>query len=129
MDEQRANEAHPSYAYLIKQISADEAKILHSLDGTSFDYVYTSDLDQATHTFRGITVEKDDLPKDSLDFPENVQFYMDHLSSLGLADVYQKGNQEPIRMGNRQTGVRVRCKYRLSELGQRFVTACTSKAA
>jgi hypothetical protein len=130
MDKKRANEAHPSYAFLIKQMSADEAKILRSLDGASFDYVYTSDLDQATNTFRNRTVEKDVLSlKAELDFPENLGFYIDHLNSHGLAGIYQQGDQEPIMAGGQQTGVRVRNKFRLSELGQRFVTACMTKQA
>ncbi|TVQ35926.1 MAG: DUF4393 domain-containing protein [Geminicoccaceae bacterium] len=128
MDEKRANEAHPSYAHLIKQISADEARILRLLSEVQYDFVYTSDFDQATRTFQGGTIEKDELPKADLDFPENVSFYMDHLHSLGLAGIYQQGNQEMIMAEGQQTGVRVRCKYLLSDLGQRFVTACTSKS-
>lgn len=130
MDKKRASEAHPSYAHLIKQISADEARILRSLDGASFDYVFTSEYDQAADTFGKNIVEKDERSLNAeLDFPENLDFYVEHLHSHGLVGTYQEGKQETIREGNQQTGVRVRNKFRLTKLGQRFVTACSSKPA
>jgi hypothetical protein len=56
-------------------------------------------------------IERDDLPRVGLLFPENVPFYMEHLDHLGLAKIVQQGHQEGLHNGGRQTGVRVRCKY------------------
>jgi hypothetical protein len=52
------------------------------------------------------------------------QLYFSHLSKLNLARIFQEGNQEPLLDELRnQTGVRVRSKYRLTDLGERFVRA------
>jgi len=72
-------------------------------------------------------VEVDRLPRDDLSFPENVPFYLEHLNQLGLAGIFQVGNQEPLFGGESkvQVGIRSRCEYRLTDLGKRFVRACT----
>jgi Abortive infection alpha len=89
MDRDRAAEAHPSYPHIIRQLSADEAKILSDLCENMYDYVYVSTLDQETRRFfRGAT-EIDELPRGELIFPNNVGFYMEHLSSLCLAGIYE----------------------------------------
>jgi hypothetical protein len=132
MDSKRVNEAHPAYPVLIRQLSEDEAKILNSLDHQQFDYVFTRDYNVSTALFSGMKVEVDDLPKGGLTFPENIQFYFEHLDKLGLAAIRQQGNQEPLfnsTMPRTQIGVRVRCKYTLTEFGQRFVRACVGVTA
>jgi hypothetical protein len=129
MDRERVNEAHPAYPIIIKQLSSDEAKILNNLKSRSFGFVYTLDLDSKTHQFYGDRkVEVDELPRAGLTFPENVPFYLEHLNQLGLAGIFQIGNQEPLFGGNPrvQVGTRARCEYRLTDLGQRFVRACIS---
>lgn len=137
VDRERVNEAHPSYAYLIQQLSSDEVKILRLLADTEYEYTYTRDFDSTTRLFSGHHIEKDDLPKEGLAFPENAIFYMDHLHSLGIAGLFQHGNQEAIeeiyknpagKNHQRQIGTRVFSRYRLTDQGQRFVTACTSKS-
>jgi hypothetical protein len=71
--------------------------------------VYTLALDAAANLFPGPpTIEVDALPRDRLVFPENVQFYSQHLDKLGLAGIFQAGNQEALIGGGKQTGVRVR---------------------
>jgi hypothetical protein len=53
--------------------------------------------------------------------------YFNHLDKLGLAGVFQEGNQEPLFSDTQpriQTGVRVRCKYMLTDFGKKFVDAC-----
>jgi hypothetical protein len=127
MDRDRVNEAHPAYPILIKQLSSDEAKVLATLKGKQFDYVYTRDYDASTALFHGpAKIEVDDLPRSNLAYPDNVGFYFDHLSQLGLAGIYQEGNQEPLfdTPRTKQIGVRVRSKYTLTESGKRFVRAC-----
>jgi hypothetical protein len=130
VDSERVNEAHPAYPILIKQLSTDEAKILSMLHTATYDYVHTRSYDAATALFTGLpTIEVDALPKTNLSFPKNVPFYFEHLYQLGLAGIFQVGNQEPLYDGPPQTkqiGIRVRSKYRLTELGSRFVKACTA---
>jgi Abortive infection alpha len=128
MDRDRAHEAHPAYPIIIKQISADEARILYRLDGHNFDYVDMLDFDNKQHLFIGKPkIELDALPRDGLVYPENVPFYFEHLHQLGLAGIFQQGNQDAI-FGNEpgvQIGVRRRFLYRLTDFGQRFAQACT----
>jgi hypothetical protein len=70
-------------------------------------------------------VETDTLPRDGLGFPDNVAFYFEHLNQLGLAGIFQAGNQVPLfDASGKQNGVRVISKYRLTDLGLRFVRAC-----
>jgi hypothetical protein len=130
MDRERVNEAHPAYPIIIKQLSSDEAKILNSLKSSTYDYVYTLDFDSQRQEFYGHRkVEVDELPRADLSFPENVPFYLEHLHQLGLAGIFQVGNQEPLleQQGGTQlqVGIRSRCKYRLTDFGQKFVRACT----
>ena len=76
-------------------------------------------------------VESDSLPRDGLIFPGNISLYFNHLDKLGLAGVFQQGNQEPLfsDSGHRvQIGVRVRCKYMLTDFGKQFVHACIGSA-
>lgn len=71
-------------------------------------------------------IEKDEYPKETLTFPQNLGFYMSHLSQLGLAGIYEYKNQEPIHdtLQSIQSGTRVFCQYRLTDLGWRFMDAC-----
>jgi abortive infection alpha-like protein len=126
MDTGRADEAHPAYPHIIRQLSSDEAKILVLLRDCTYRYVYTRDYDGDRALFVGPhKIETDALPRQGLMFPDNVNFYMDHLDQLGLAGVYQEGNQDPIHEPDgKQIGVRVTCNYRLKEFGRRFVAAC-----
>jgi len=127
MDADHSQDAHPAYPLIIKQLSSDEAKILAELKNSQFDYVYTQDFDQPANLFRGHHMEVDGLPREGLIFAENVAFYMQHLDKLGLAGIYQDGNQEPLFLpGTRnQIGVRVRSKYRLMPFGEAFMRACS----
>jgi len=129
MDTERIEEAHPSYPWLIKQISSDEAVILLKLKDAEFEYVYTSSLERNTMRFTRDKTEVDEFPREILQFPQSLSFYMNHLSNLGLAGIYDYKNQEPICEmidgGNVQTGTKVFCKYRLTDVGQRFMHACT----
>ena len=130
VDENRADEAHPAYPHIIRQLSPDEAKILAMLKAKTYRYVYTRDYDTIRNLFVGPNkVEVDELPRDGLVFPENVGFYMEHLDQLGLAGIYQEGNQEAIRDKgtSQQTGTKVNCLYQLKSFGHRFVQACTEE--
>ena len=126
MDSDRVGEAHPAFPIIIRQLSSDEARILKMLSESQYDFIYTSDFNEATKLFSGREIETDTLPLEKLAFPHNVSFYREHLHYLGLAGVFQHGNQVPLCTGGRQTGVRVISKNRLTDLGRRFVHACTS---
>ena len=129
MDSTKFDEAHPAYPTLIKQLSSDEARILTVLRSQQYDHVYTRDYNPSTALFYGAPkIEIDALPRDELVFPNNVPFYLQHLNNLGLAGIFQDGNQQALFEedgGGQQTGVRVRSKYRLTEFGAAFVRACT----
>jgi Abortive infection alpha len=126
MNSVRLGEAHPAYPTIIRQLSSDEAWILSALKGQQYDHVYTRTFDQATNLFYGpLIIEVDALPRDQLVFSDNVPFYMQHLDKLGLAGIFQVGNQEALFGAGKQTGVRVRSTYRLTEFGEAFVRACT----
>jgi Abortive infection alpha len=125
MDQARANEAHPAFPIIIKQLASDEAIILATLDGTEYDFIFTRDLNTKM-LFDYRKIEKDDLQQSGLSFPENIPFYMEHLDHLGLAKIVQQGNQERLHNAGRRTGVRVRCKYILTDTGKRFIKACRS---
>ena len=61
----------------------------------------------------------DRLPRNDLSFPENVPFYLEHLNQLGLAGIFQVGNQEPLFGGESKVEVGIRSRY-LSEIFGRF---------
>jgi hypothetical protein len=126
MDRDRVQEAHPAYPLIIKQLSADEAKILSRLQARAFDHVHTRAYDAQTIRFFGEPViEVDELPRERLSFPSKIEFYFEHLSQLGLAGIFQESS-EGVYGGNPrvQTGTRSRSKYRLTNFGQQFVKAC-----
>ncbi len=128
MDRDRVHEAHPSFPIIIRQISSDEAKILSLIESSQFNFVWSRDYDDTKKLFVGERkIEVDDLPKENLIFPENVLFYFEHLDKLGLAGIFQEGNQEPIMESDprRQSGIRVRSVYRLTDFGKKFVKSCT----
>lgn len=126
MDSEMQDRAHPAFPAIIRQLSADEARILSKLKRSTFDYVRTQPLHRATQLFGPGVVERDSLPTADLIFPNKVHFYIEHLNQLGLAGVFQVGNQEPLfDAAQQQNGVRVRSTYRLTSFGRSFVEACT----
>ena len=122
MDRETVDKAHPSYPFIIKQLSADEAKVLIEIRANTHPFVQLHRIGGGL-SFAG-PVEVDAFPRDGLTFPGNVPFYMEHLHQLGLAGIFEVPPQEPMHEGGRQTGVRVRSVYRLTGLGHRFLDAC-----
>jgi len=133
VDSERVDEAHPAYPILIRQLSPDEAIIIAKLKNATYDYVYTRDFDASIALFiNSHKVEIDTFPRDDLTFPDNLPFYLQHLSQLGLAGIFQQGNQEALHDGppaTKQIGVRVRSKYMLTDFGVRFAKACINEKA
>jgi hypothetical protein len=127
MDRDRVNEAHPAYPYLIKQLSSDEAKVLRILDGETFALVYGWGWDDKRQNIQGARhVEFDDFPRAGLSFPTNLSFYMEHLNQLGLAVIEQTGEQERLtNSDNVIVAIRIHSVYRLTNLGSRFMRACS----
>jgi Abortive infection alpha len=131
-DRQTAEEAHPAFAPLIKQLSLDEAIILkiiyekYLLDD-HYKYQFTDDYDQSTARFGNRKVELDELPRDDLRNPNNLSIYLEHLDKLGLAAVLQFKNPEAIFgivAGARlQTGSRSFARYQLTAFGLAFMIA------
>lgn len=131
MDKENVDKAHPSYPLIIRQLSSDEAiilKTLHEQKEPAYEFVKTFRFENG-RSFDD-KIEKDEYPKEVLTFPQNLGFYINHLSQLGLAGIYEY-NQTPIYDENTkmQSGSRAFCKYLLTDLGQRFMDACVYKNA
>jgi hypothetical protein len=123
MDQEKVHLAHPSFPYLIRQLSSDEARLLELMAINGGYRFVRKHRHEGGLSFPDV-IEIDELPRDDLAFPENVSFYMDHLNQLGLAGVFQVGTQEPLYEGSKQWGVRITAAYRLTDMGVRFMKAC-----
>lgn len=124
VDRERAGAVHPSFSYIISQLSRDEAWILFRLREKAFTVVDTLDLNHSTNRFENRKVENSELPVDELFRPEKIELYYSHLESLGLV-TWPVIEQNPIvGPNNRQTGVRRRSTMMLTEFGTLFVAAC-----
>jgi Abortive infection alpha len=129
-DRDRAEDAHPAYAPLIKQLSVDEAiilKIIYEkyLQNDHYKFQCTDDYDAKTNRFSNRKVELDELPLNDLRSPKNVAIYMEHLDKLGLASVLQYKNAEPIFTSGAQSGSRTFARYQLTAFGLEFMKAAT----
>ena len=133
-DREHVSEAHPSYPALIRQLSTDEALLLRAfymreLSGQYLNFQWKMDFSQAKNEFSNRVIEVDEIPKELLVFPENVEFYMERLGVLGLVGVLQLGNQEPLADGsNQQIGIRARHHIRLTPSGLRFMAAVSERS-
>lgn len=124
MDKSRINEAHPSYPFIIKQLSSDEALVLKRLSDREFNYIYTQELHDEFPHWRNMIVEIDEFPKHGLIYADNLLLYIDRLNQLGLAHLPVLGNGEPIYDCGKQIGLRSKAEYRLTNIGKQFVAAC-----
>jgi hypothetical protein len=110
-DKDRLGEAHPSFPWIISQLSSDEAKILNSLVpvqprpppfDTEIPFIATAEI--------GVT------------FSDNLAFYLGHLGSLGLL---------VLPMGFEPTGHVVMIDhlrtYMLTDFGRSFMSAVSRK--
>ena len=127
MDAARVREVHPAFPFIIKQLSSDEAKIIAKLNVKSYRLVYFFPSNKDLGEFGERETEVDEFPKEELILPENVEFYMAHLNLLGVAGIFQVGNQRTFyEVGHPELkkGTRVRSEYRLTEIGKRLARAC-----
>ncbi|SOD40109.1 DUF4393 domain-containing protein [Nitrosovibrio sp. Nv4] len=126
IDRDRVNEAHPAFAQLISQISPDEALILFHLKRRTFSYRQHAAYHQESNKFGPRILTENEFPLDELMFPNNFEFYIDHLDSLNLAGIWQDGNQVAVMGGTprRQTGVNIKSLICLESVGRMFVKTC-----
>lgn len=126
IDSERVSEAHPAFASIISQISADEAQIIYRLHQRSFTRRTYSAYDAQTNTFSGEQLLSDEFPTEELIFPQNYLIYIDHLHSLNIAGMWQQGNQEPVCEGDpiQQVGVNINSRAQLTTFGEMFACAC-----
>lgn len=127
MNKETLQLAHPAYVLIVKQLSPDEARVLSLLATGDYLRVATSDYDSKKNWFAAHKTEKEGFPVNQLHFPDNLDLYIEHLNHLGLAQLHQVGNQEPIfaHPNQPQSGVRITRSYSLTAFGQSFIRACT----
>lgn len=124
IDSERFIDAHPSFIYIISQLSHDEAIMLFELRDNEFDVVDTMDLDREKNRFINRNIEKSTIPKGRLWFPDNVEMYYSHLDSLNLV-MWPVIKEDIIKdKSNVQTGIRRYSKMHLTDFGKYFVKAC-----
>jgi hypothetical protein len=140
MDKSRVQNAHPAFSQIVRQLSQDEATLLNSMwqlwneEGRSYRQQFKQDFDRKTATFNNTQMELDEVPRENLAFPENVEFYGQHLYALGITAFFDSAKQEPLwddgTKGNdgidynrTQTGVRVFKELRFTDVGRKFMAA------
>lgn len=140
MDRSRVQNAHPAFSQIVRQLSQDEATFLNSMwrllneEHRFYRQQFTKDFDRETATFNNTQMEVDELPRQSLNFPENVEFYGQHLHALGVTAFFDSAKQEPlwddgstgsdvIDYSRAQTGVRIFKELRFTDLGVKFMAA------
>lgn len=121
VDSEEAHKVHPSFAYIISQLSADEARIVYLLRDRNFEVVDTLDL--VSNRFENRVVEKSELPDAELHMPKQMDLYYAHLESLNIV-TWPVHRQDPIMTGGRQTGIRRHSTMQLTAFGQLFAGAC-----
>jgi len=124
IDKEGIESVHPSFVYIISQLSRDEALILFKLTERDFKIIDTLELNVKDNRFENLKIEESQIPKDELFVPSKIDFYNSHLESLNLIQ-WPVEKQEPIIGENKaQIGVRRFSKIHLTEFGRLFVSAC-----
>jgi len=120
-------EVHPSFGYIIGQLSPDEAFMLHALNNADFEIVDTMDLNKKENKFENRQIEKSTVPEEHLANPEALGIYYAHLESMSLVS-WPVSKETPVYENDdgqrNQTGTRRETKIQLTEFGKLFVTAC-----
>jgi Abortive infection alpha len=115
--------AHPAFPGIIKNLAADEARILKALATKPIEQIASAKYDRARNLFEPSVIEKLAIPK-GLDFPENAQVYFDHLTQLGLIEISATRTPEAIMSEGVQVGVRNFGEHQLTRWGRQFIRAC-----
>jgi len=109
-DRSRAGQAHPSFPWIISQLSSDEAKLLDALAPLRARANLQEQIPSISSSEIGII------------FPENVPFYLGHLGSLGLLMLPM--GFEP---SNCVVFVDDSRSYMLTDFGQSFMSAVSQR--
>lgn len=121
IDKTTQDKCHPAFPNIIKQLSPDEAVILFHLKQKCFELKQHSELDSEKMLFTSNNIVYNEFPVNALTNPVNFFIYMNHLNSLNLAGIWQKGNQIPTGSNGKQDGVDIFSEIRLTEFGILFV--------
>jgi len=124
VDKLEIAKVHPSFSYIISQLSRDEAVILYRLKESNFEVVDVLDLNASEHRFDNRRIEQNNLPTNDLYLPDKLDLYYSHLESLSLVSwpVYK---QDPIKdVTGKQTGIRRWSRMHLTDFGRLFADAC-----
>ncbi|MGQ2979100.1 MAG: Abi-alpha family protein [Polaromonas sp.] len=124
VDSETAAKVHPSFAFLIAQMSRDEGLILYRLRNSEFKVVDTLDYVREQNKFVNRRIESSSIPTNDLAYPNQMNLYYSHLESLSLVE-WPVEKQDPImKNGLTQVGVRRYSTMRLTEFGRLFVSVC-----
>jgi len=131
IDADRVNEAHPAFPAIVRQLAADEARILARLAKGPHNYVFTRKYDADRALFVGPkSIEIDDLPKDDLRFRrKRSTLYGSPYSARvgGHCSGGIKCQSWVISLGPEFRLESEHCQYRLTAWGERFVQACSAR--
>jgi Abortive infection alpha len=120
MDSQRVNEAHPAYPLLIRQLSSDEAILLKNLFRRPAQHIYIF----RSRETPSRTVEVNEVSSiEGLTFPDNREFYLEHLMGLGLVN-HGEFKEAEVVSREPEWAMRMFRHYQLSDVGEKFMTAC-----
>ncbi len=125
MDKTRVQDAHPAFPGLARQLSTDEAMILFHLKKQNYALKEFARYHAETNLFSPRETVANEFPTSALLQPQFFRVYMDHLYHLGLAGIWQRGNQPPTYDADgKQNGVNIESGIQLTPLGHMFVRAC-----
>lgn len=124
IDATKQASVHPAFVHLIKQLSSDEIRLLRHLYSSSRLFIHRLTLNAAATQFSDKTTERTDIDMTVIHLKEQFNFYIVHLTSLGIVE-WPITKQEPIlaEQGN-QTGLRQTSILGLTEFGRLFMSAC-----
>ncbi|MGN6194709.1 MAG: Abi-alpha family protein [Ginsengibacter sp.] len=121
LNQDKKNNAHPSFIATLKALTIDEMTILKNISLNKYEFISTYDYERSKGFFNYKRI-KFDYPKNLLLEPLNFDFYINHLmDDLKLLNwpIYK---QDPIiEMGN-QTGLTEYSRLVLTVLGERFIS-------
>ena len=120
IDQDQLHKVHPSFGYIIAQLSRDEAWMLLKLRDRTFEIVDTLDFNRPTNRFSNRVIEKSSLPTSELHAASRAELNYSHLVSLSLVS-WIVDRQEPIEIAGFQTGLRRFSTIRLTDFGRLFV--------
>jgi hypothetical protein len=129
-DGTEVSKAHPSYPAIIRQLSSDEALLLRMLwqnrSGPPIKRQYTLDLSADMKRFSNRVIEVEVSAAAVVAFPSNIDFYIDRLHNLGLANLFSESSEPIHGPDSKQIGTRQFLTLKLTPMGERFMEAVSS---